>query len=214
MSRCGILLRKLENGRMVAAMEKDALFELAFEKFDAANSQDPRQWVHEGESMPQELFFSEQHTKWVLKLEPGASDPLLLASRCQHICRWEIPRQSYTMDRTGYLTWRSDLKKFHAEKAGEILREIGYDEVLIERVQALNLKKNLRKDPECQTLEDALCLAFMEHQFDALIEDTEEDKMVKIVQKTWGKMSEKGHAEALRLDLSDSALSIVQKALA
>lgn len=195
-------------------MEKDALFELAFEKFDAANAQDPRQWAEDGRSMPQELFFAEQHTKWVLKLEPGASDALLLASRCQHLCRWEIPRKSYPMDRAGYLTWRSDLKKFHAEKAGEILREVGYEDAMVERVQELNLKKNMRNDSECQTLEDALCLAFMEHQFDDLIDDTEESKMVKIVQKTWNKMSEQGHEEALKLALSDKALAIVQKALA
>ncbi|MGJ8672204.1 DUF4202 domain-containing protein [Rubritalea sp.] len=195
-------------------MEKEALFELAFEKFDAANSLDPRIWEADGMSYPQELFFSEQHTKWVEKLDPEASDALLLASRCQHICRWEIPRKSYTMDRTGYLTWRSDLKKFHAVKAGEILREVGYDDAVVTRVQDLNLKKNLRKDPECQTLEDALCLAFMEHQFDDLIDGTDEEKMVKIVQKTWGKMSEKGHAEALKLPLSAQALEIVQKALA
>lgn len=194
-------------------MEKDALFEIAFEKFDAENSQDPRQWTVGEESYPQELFFSEQHTKWVMKLDPDASDALLLASRCQHICRWEIPRKSYPMDRPGYLTWRSDLKKFHAEKAGEILAEVGYDAAMIERVQELNLKKNLRKDPECQTLEDALCLTFMEQQFDALIADTEEEKMIKIVQKTWGKMSDGGHQEALKLDLSKTALAIVQKAL-
>jgi len=195
-------------------MEKDALFEVAFEKFDAANSLDPRQWAADGKSYPQECFFAEQHTKWVLELDPDASDTLLLASRCQHICRWEIPRKSYEMDRAGYLTWRSDLKKFHADKAGAILRDVGYDEATIARVQDLNLKKNLKNDPECQTLEDALCLAFMEHQFDDLIADTDEEKMIKIVQKTWGKMSEQGHEEALKLHLSESALAVVQKALA
>ena len=196
------------------SMEKDALFEVAFEKFDAANSLDPRQWSVDGKSYPQECFFAEQHTKWVLKLDPDASDALLLASRCQHICRWKIPRKSYSMDRVGYLTWRSDLKKFHAEKAGEILREIGFDEDMVSRVQELNLKKNLQDDPECQMLEDALCLTFMEYQFDDLIEDTEEEKMIKIVQKTWRKMSERGHEEALKLNFSESALAVVQKALA
>ena len=195
-------------------MEKDALFEVAFEKFDAANSLDPRQWDADGKSYPQECFFAEQHTKWVLKLDPDASDSLLLASRCQHICRWEIPRKSYNMDRVGYLTWRSDLKKFHADKAGAILKEIGYDDATITRVQALNLKKNLSNDPECQMLEDALCLTFLEYQFDALIADTDEEKIIKIVQKTWGKMSERGHEEALKLNLSAPAFAVVQKALA
>ncbi len=194
-------------------MEQDALFEVAFEKFDAANSLDPRQWTMDGRNYPQECFFAEQHTKWVLKLDPDASDALLLASRCQHICRWEIPRKSYEMNRAGYLEWRSDLKKFHAEKAGVILREIGYDEETVSRVQELNLKKNIQNDPECQILEDALCLAFLEHQIDDLIAGTEGGKMLKIVQKTWGKMSERGHEEALKLNLSETALAVVQQAL-
>lgn len=205
----------LEDGTVYSTpMEKDDLFKIAFEKFDAANSLDPRQWTVDGKSYPQECFFAEQHTKWILKLDPDASDALLLASRCQHICRWEIPRKSYPMDRAGYLRWRSDLKKFHAEKAGEILREIGFDEGTISRVQELNLKKNLQNDRECQMLEDALCLTFMEYQFDALIAGTEEEKMIKIVQKTWGKMSESGHEEALKLNFSEVALAVVQKALA
>ncbi|MFC4992593.1 DUF4202 domain-containing protein [Rubritalea tangerina] len=194
-------------------MEKETLFELAIEKVDAANAMDPRMWVYEGKSYPQELFFSEQHTKWVLELDADASEALLLASRTQHVCRWEIPRKSYPMDRTGYLTWRSDLKKFHAQRAGEILTQVGYGSEMVERVQALNLKKNMRKDTECQMLEDALCLTFMEHQFDDLIASTEEGKMIKIVQKTWGKMSEQGRERALQLDLSESALSVVKKAL-
>ncbi len=78
----------------------------------------------------------------------------------------------------------------------------------------LNLKKNLQNDPECQMLEDALCLTFLEYQFDDLIADTEEEKIIKIVQKTWGKMSARGHKEALKLNLSEAALAMVQKALA
>ena len=56
---------------------------------------------------------------------PKASEPLRLAARCQHLCRWMIPRDSYPMTRAGYLKWREDLKHFHAEKAGAILRELG-----------------------------------------------------------------------------------------
>ena len=96
-----------------------------------------------------------------MRLCPEASEELRLAARCQHICRWEIPRGTYPMTRAGYLKWRADLKKFHAQKAGEILREAGYDETTIRRVQDLNLKKNFPDDPETRVLEDALCLVFL-----------------------------------------------------
>ncbi|WP_018970182.1 DUF4202 domain-containing protein [Rubritalea marina] len=194
-------------------MTEDALFDQAIDAIDDANAADPRQWEHAGESHPRELWFSKRHYDWVLKLQPNASSALLLAARSQHICRWESPRSDYPMDRPGYLKWRSDLKFFHAKRAAEILAEVGYDQATIDRVGELNLKKNLRKDAECQCLEDALCLTFMEAQFDDLIADTEEDKMIKIVQKTWGKMSEAGHTAAFNLDLSDAAKSIVTKAL-
>lgn len=195
-------------------MQDASLFETAIEIFDTTNAQDPRMWEVDGVAHPQELWFSERHTEWVRKLNPEASEALLLASRCQHICRWEVPRNSYPMGRPGYLKWRSDLKKFHADKAGELLKQVGYDDETVARVQQLNLKQNLSSDRDCQTLEDALCLTFMQYQFDALIADTEEGKMIKIVQKTWGKMSEKGHAEALKLDLSVQGLAVVQNALA
>lgn len=194
-------------------MTEDALFNQAIAAIDEANSADPRQWEHEGESHPRELWFSKRHSDWVRKLDPNASVPLLLATRSQHICRWESPRSDYPMDRAGYLKWRSDLKFFHAKRSAEILSHVGYDQTTIDRVTELNLKKNLSKDPECQTLEDALCLTFMEAQFDDLIAETEENKIIKIVQKTWGKMSELGHEHALKLPLSDAAKDTVIKAL-
>jgi hypothetical protein len=96
-------------------------FETALLRFDEANSRDPNL---EG-LRPRELLYAERLTAWVLKLCPNASEELRLAARCQHICRWEIPRASYPMTRPGYLKWRADLKKFHAQKSGGILRETG-----------------------------------------------------------------------------------------
>src|SRR5438105_4176918 len=74
---------------------------------------------------------------WVLRLCPNASEELRLAARSQHLCRWMIPRDSYPRTRPGYLQWREALKKFHAQKTGEILRGLGYPESVIARVQNL-----------------------------------------------------------------------------
>ena len=104
------------------------LFEDAIRRFDEENARDPNLETASGVSHPRELLYAQRLTDWVLRLCPDASEPLRLAARCQHICRWEIPRGSYPMDRAGYLKWRADLKIFHAQKAGEILHEIGYDE--------------------------------------------------------------------------------------
>ena len=163
-------------------------------------------------SQPKELILAKRLTESVLSLDPEASEVLLLASRCQHICRWMVPRNTEPMGREGYLRWRAGLKKFHAEKSAEILREVGYGDSVIERVQSLNLKKNLKTDPDCQVLEDALCLVFLKYQFDVLIENTDREKIVRIVQKTWKKMSKAGHVAALKISYSAEAQLVLSEA--
>ena len=184
-------------------------FEAAIRRFDAENSRDPN--LENGQ--PRELLYAQRLTGWVLRLCPEASEELRLAARCQHICRWEIPRASYPMTRAGYLKWRADLKKFHAQKAGEILRETGYDETVIRRVQDLNLKKNFPADPESRVLEDALCLVFLQFQLAALAGKTDEDKTINALRKSWTKMSETGRAEALKLDFGAREKNLLQRAL-
>lgn len=191
----------------------ESMIEEACRRFDAANAEDPNMLEINGELQPKELVFAKRLTDAVLSLEPNASPALRLAARCQHIRRWEVPRSTQPMGRAGYLKWRTLLKKFHAEKSAEILRDVGCSEDLIERVQELNLKKNLNTDADCQTLEDGLCLVFLEHQFDALIADTEEEKLLGIVRKTWAKMSPRGRQAADKIDFSESGARVLKQAL-
>lgn len=188
-------------------------FATAVEKFDAANRLDPHKELIDGREVAHELLNAKRLSGWVEKLAPNASEPLRLAAHCQHIRRWEIPRASYPEGRAGYLKWREDLKKFHAEKAAEILREVGYDERVIRRVQDLNLKWNLGADPEVQVLEDALCLVFFEHQLAQLAAAQSEEKMIGILQKTWKKMSPRGREIALGLQLGPKETELIQRAL-
>ena len=189
-------------------------FQMALRRFDEANSSDPNIEVVNGQSHPRELIYAQWLTDWVLKLSPNASEPLRLAARCQHICRWEIPRNSYPMDKPGYLRWRADMKKFHAKKSGDILREVGYDEATIQRVQELNLKKNHPNDPEVCVLENALCLIFLERQFAALAAKSDDEKMINALQKSWKKMTSAAHAEALKLNYGAREKALIEKALA
>jgi len=189
-----------------------AKFEAAIRRFDGENSRDPNHESAGGISHPRELLYAERLTNWVLHLCPNASGELRLAARCQHICRWEIPRDSYPMTRAGYLQWRATLKKFHAQKAGEILREVGYDENTVQRVQELNLKKNFPNDPEGRVLEDALCLMFLEFQFADLAAKTAEDKTINALQKSWQKMTEAARAEALKLNYGEREKALLQRA--
>lgn len=192
-------------------MEK---FDEAIRRFDEENSRDPHQDGEGGAMHPREWLYARRLTDWVRRLSPQASERLLLAARSQHVCRWMIPRSSYEMSRAGYLRWRADLKKFHAGKTAEVLRDVGYDEDTIRGVQDLNLKKNLGSDPECQVLEDALCLVTLQYQLADLVTRTEPEKMVGILQKTWKKMSPAARDEALKLEYSPAEKVVLARALA
>ncbi|MBV9488783.1 MAG: DUF4202 domain-containing protein [Verrucomicrobia bacterium] len=195
-------------------MGDDPRFPEAIRRFDEENGRDPNVVIINGAPHPQELLYAQWLTAWVLKLCPQASEALLLAARSQHICRWQIPRRSYELTRAGYLRWRSDLKQFHARKSADILREVGYPEDMITRVQELNLKRHLGRDPECQVLEDALCLVTLQYQFADLAARTDPDKMVSILRKTWKKMSVDARSHALALPLAKREKELLERALA
>ena len=189
-------------------------FQQALQRFDEENSRDPNVLEIDDAKRPRELVYAEWLTDWVLRLSPNASEELQLAARCQHLCRWMVPRSSYSMTRAGYLQWREGLKKFHAQKAGEILHEVGYPEEIVTRVQSLNLKKNFPQDPETRVLEDALCLVFLEHQLSDLADKTAEDKVIGALQKSWKKMTPAARDFALRLSYLPRTKALLDRALA
>lgn len=182
-------------------------------KIDAVLANDPTMIEVDGEKRPLAPYHAQKRTEWVEKLVDGeVSEPLQIAARAQHIRRWEVPRDSYAKDRTGYLKWRTDLKKFHGEATAEIMQETGYDEATIKRVKDIISKKGIKQDPDVQAIEDALCLVFLETQLTEVAEQ-ESDKIISILQKTWKKMSEKGHEFALQLPMSEEDRAIVVEAL-
>ena len=190
-----------------------ARFAAAFRRFDEENSRDPNIIVLSASPRPRELVYAHWLSDWVLKLCPSASEELRLAARCQHLCRWMIPRSSYPMTRPGYLQWREALKQCHAEKAGEILREVGYPDDVIRRVEELNLKKRFPQDPESRILQDALCLVFLERQLGELASKTSDDKVINALQKSWRKMTPAAQAEALKLPYNAREKELLDRAL-
>lgn len=187
---------------------------LAFKHFDAANKQDPNTEIFQGRAYPKEVLYGIRMTERLNQFNPNAPESLHLAVRCQHICRWEIPRESYAMDREGYLRWRQDLTKFHAKKAAQILIDVGYAKQTIDKVCFLLEKKQLKSNEETQILEDVICLVFLEYYFESFAHKHLEDKTIDILKKTWRKMSHKGREASLQLPHSKFALDLISKAIA
>lgn len=188
-------------------------FQKASEWIDAENAQDPNQEIYQSQTYPKELLYSNRMYERLMDFYPNASEEIQIASKAQHICRWKMPRESYPMDRVGYLKWREDLKKFHAQTTGEILVKAGYSQEFIDRVSFLIEKKLLKKDEETQLLEDVICLVFLEYYFDPFVQKHDREKMKNIVLKTWNKMSEAGHQEALKINYSDANLQLIKESL-
>lgn len=193
--------------------KKDTRFQETLAAFDAFNAQDLNMVEVEGLPLPKELHDALAMTRWVEALYPEASEAVHLAARCQHLCRWEVPRASYPEGRASYLKWRADLKKLHAAKSAEVLRAKGYDASMIDAVNAINLKQGLKSNPDVQQIEDALCLVFLETQYEGYLDRWEEAKVLRILKKTWSKMSDCGHAAALGLDYSARGRAVIKKAL-
>jgi hypothetical protein len=120
----------------------------------------------------------------------------------------------YPEGRVGYLKWRKDLSKKHADLATKVLFDVGFDQAVIEQVRKINMKQELKTEPDCQAMEDALCLSFLEHEYSEFCAKHEDSKVIDIVQKTWRKMSERGHELALTIGLTGRAGELVQQALA
>lgn len=182
------------------ALDPEARFERASAAFEAIHHEDPRQEAGEdGPVVPPSVAYHRALAAWVERLDPGASEALRLAARCQHIRRWVIPRSDFPAGGAGYKRWRARLQLYHAEQAAGVLEQAGYDVDLIQRVGALVRKQRLKHDPEVQLLEDAVCLTFLETELAEFAGKHPPDKVVSILRKTWDKMGPQGRAAAVGL---------------
>jgi hypothetical protein len=190
-----------------------ARFTAAIAAFDRANSEDPNVEIDGGVEYPREWLDAQRLAAWVDKLEPHASEALRLAARCQHLQRWRIPRSAYPSGRVGYLQWRTQLGRFHADEAEKILREVGYGDDMVEAVRRINTKQGLHSNPDTRIMEDALCLSFLEHELERFATQHSDEKLVNILRKTWNKMSERAREVALGLPLSERVKQLIARAL-
>lgn len=166
----------------------------AFAAIDDANAQDPN--LDEGQ--PANLLYGRRMTEQQQRLFPQASEALRIACRGQHVERWLLPRDAYPMDRTGYLQWRQEQGRRHAERIAGIMADAGYPEADIAQARKMLTKQGLKRDPEVQALEDVICFTFIRWYLGDFMAAIPDEKMDRIIQKTAAKMSAEGRARALR----------------
>ena len=144
----------------------------AVAQFDAANAEDPNRDTVDGRARPKELLYAERLTAMLARFAPEADEPLRLAARCQHIERWKIPRATYPMTRAGYQQWRTRLRDYHAERAGAILRDAGYDAGADRARELADPQGSAEDRRRSADLEDVVALVFMESYLDEFVGST------------------------------------------
>lgn len=195
-------------------IETHAHFDQAMALFDTANAEDPNQQ----DGQPKELLYSQRMSDMLARFAPDASEAAQLAVRAQHIRRWTVPRNTYPMTKEGYHAWRTGLYKFHADTAGDLMRQAGYDEAMIERVKKAVGKRGIKVNAESQLLEDIANLVFIEHymlDFAQSKPEYDEAKWIDIIRRTWSKMSKDAQAFALagKIKLPEPLIPLITKAI-
>lgn len=180
-------------------MTDEARLSEIFAAIDAANADDPKSIEVDGVMRPYALVYGERMSARLAVLAPNASDLLKIAARAQHIRRFDMPRDTYPMDRPGYHAWRNALKVHHAEVVGKLMTAAGWSAADVARVGQLVRKEAIKRDAEAQTVEDCASLVFLEHEYAEFGGKYADEKVIDIVAKTWRKMSDAGHAQALEL---------------
>lgn len=160
---------------------------------DTANSADP----NIESSQPAALLYGQRMSSELARVIPDASELLQIAVRGQHIERWRLPRAEFPEGREGYLNWRREQARRHAERVGQIMADAGYAPDAIARVGQLLRKEGIKRDAEVQALEDVICFVFLRHYFAPFAPKQSPDALLKIVQKTARKMSPDARARAL-----------------
>ena len=183
--------------------------------FDQLNADDPTFESCDGTPTPRELAKAVWLTRWLDRLDPSPSDALRLASHCQHLMRWKVKRSEFPDGRAGYHAWRRHMASFHADQAEKVLRQVGYDDATIGAVRRIVLKQGMSSHADVQTMEDALCLAFIEDDLEQFARGRDEARLLEILRDTWNKMSPHGRsfAPGLAAGLSEPLRALIERAI-
>ncbi|WP_027965611.1 DUF4202 domain-containing protein [Halomonas halocynthiae] len=188
-------------------------YEQVFDALDRLHAQDPRQIEVGGKHVPQELWHANRMSAWLDQLETSPDELTCLAVRGQHLQRWQLPRSDYPQGRVGYLTWRRDQGLRAGETTAQLMRQAGYSADQAEQVAKMIRKQGLGHDAGAQAVEDCACLVFLENYFSDFSKQIAHEHLIRIVRKTWQKMSPAAHRLALELPMTEESRRLVEKAL-
>ncbi|MEL0641743.1 DUF4202 domain-containing protein [Pseudoalteromonas aliena] len=194
------------------------MFNKVIALIDEANNQDPNTEQYNGQSFPKEYLYASRMSEMLTCFKPDADELMQIAVRGQHIQRWKSPRSDFEMNKQGYHQWRSALYIFHASLVVELMKQAGFNDTDQNRVYNAVAKKDIKRNPDSQLVEDVASLVFIEHYmlgFANSKPDYNEEKWIGIIRRTWQKMSDEAHEFVLagNITLPAPLVGLIHKAL-
>jgi hypothetical protein len=187
----------------------DQQYKTAIELIDKVHNQDPTSDTIDGVKIKAELLYSNRMLSVLEKVAPDASLELKLAAKCQHISRWSIPRATFSMDKKGYYQWRAAIMEHQLSVTTSVLKQAEINDQRIEIIVDALKNKADKTNLNASIIEDTACLTFIKWylvpfagQFDAV-------KAKIILQKTAGKMSERGLGLLPEMELSEEVHQVL-----
>jgi hypothetical protein len=184
-------------------------YKTAIDLIDKVHNQDPTSDTIDGVKIKAELLYSNRMLSVLEKVAPDASLELKLAAKCQHISRWSIPRATFSMDKKGYYQWRAAIMEHQLSVTTSVLKQAEINDQRIEIIVDALKNKADKTNLNASIIEDTACLTFIKWylvpfagQFDAV-------KAKIILQKTAGKMSERGLGLLPEMELSEEVHQVL-----
>ena len=143
------------------------------------------------------------------KVAPDASFELKLAAKCQHMSRWSIPRATFSMDKKGYYQWRAAIMEHQLNVSSSVLKQAEINEPSIEIIVDALKNKADKSNINASIIEDTACLTFIKWYLVPFAGQFDPEKAKIILQKTAGKMSERGLGLIPEMELSDDVQHVL-----
>lgn len=181
----------------------------AVELINSVHQLDPNSETVDGIEIKAELLYSRRMLRMLEKVQPDASFALKLAAQCQHISRWSIPRATFPTGKKGYYEWRAAIMKHQLSVTTSVLQQAEINGQSIEIIVDALKNKADKSNINASIIEDTACLAFIKWYLVSFAGQFDPEKAKVILQKTAGKMSERGLKLISEIELSKDVLNVL-----
>lgn len=144
---------------------------------------------------------SESTLKWLLKLNPDATEEQQIAALAHDIERGVPPRTNQREGET-YEEYKERHAKRSAEITAELMQKHGYSKESIQKVKQLIKKHEVGGTPETDEIRDADTLSYFDWNIDFYLKREGYEKTEEKIKFMYGRASERAKKEIRKLDFS------------